>query len=221
MLFFMRIEFENIFIQNSDEVELETTIWEQSRRSFIRNVLLGSVIIATPWIASCEINSKKVFEGKGVFTDDELELIHNLQNVLFPNDGNGPSAADVNAHNYLVWYLSDELLKKKDFDFIVNGFQSFKKFAQKELGSSVHLLDLKNDDWQIIITKSCEIYEHKDWLSRILTLIFEALLLDPIYGCNTNELGWEWINHIPGNPRPSDVLKYPNYLSIIYQSNEI
>jgi gluconate 2-dehydrogenase gamma chain len=217
----MRIEFEDIPNQTIEQVNSTTSIWEQSRRSFLRNVLLGSVVVASPWIASCDINEEKKFDGKGIFTDIELELIYSLQNILFPNDGNGPSASDVNAHNYLVWYLSDELLPKEDYDFIINGFQSFKKFTQKEKGTSINLLEMTKEEWQQLIIKSCEIYEHKDWLSRILTLIFETLLLDPIYECNTNELGWEWLNHIPGNPRPTEELKYPNYLSVIYQSNEI
>ncbi len=33
--------------------------------SFLRNVLLGSVVIASPLATSCDLNADKVFDGKG------------------------------------------------------------------------------------------------------------------------------------------------------------
>jgi hypothetical protein len=96
----MRFEFENIAHQNNEEHQTELFLWEQSRMSFLRNVFLGSIVIASPWVTLCDINAYKVFDDKGIFTDTELELIKTLQNSLFSNVGNGPSAVVVNVHNY-------------------------------------------------------------------------------------------------------------------------
>ena len=41
------------------------------------------------------------------------------------------------------------------------------------------------------------------WLSTLITYTLEALLSDPLYGGNTNGIGWKWLGHDPGNPRPS------------------
>ena len=41
------------------------------------------------------------------------------------------------------------------------------------------------------------------WLSLNLIYIFEALWSDPIYGGNTDEIGWKWLEHVPGLPRPT------------------
>jgi len=49
----------------------------------------------------------------------------------------------------------------------------------------------------------------------MLTLIFEALLLDPIYGVNTNNIGWNWLNHDPGVPRPNKENMYPTIYTTI------
>lgn len=216
----MRIEFEDI-INEFDDAHIVETKWHQSRRVFISNILAGSALLTIPWLASCEINSKKNFDGKGIFTNSEMGLLHSIQNTLFPDDANGPSASDVNAHNYLIWYLSDELLDRKDYNYFVDGFMSFKKFALSTYSSSQILENLTSSQWESLINNATKIVEHKNWLSRILTLIFEALLLDPIYGGNTNEIGWQWLNHVPGNPRPTNELKYPNYVSIIHAPYEI
>ncbi len=42
----------------------------------------------------------------------------------------------------------------------------------------------------------------RNWLSLLLYYIFEALLADPVYGCNPNGIGWKWLEHQPGFPRP-------------------
>jgi gluconate 2-dehydrogenase gamma chain len=45
-------------------------------------------------------------------------------------------------------------------------------------------------------------------LSSLLKYIFEALLTDPIYGGNPNSMGWEWLDHTPGQPRPNPANRY-------------
>ena len=42
----------------------------------------------------------------------------------------------------------------------------------------------------------------KNWLSLLLYYLFEALLADPAYGCNPDGVGWQWLEHQPGFPRP-------------------
>jgi gluconate 2-dehydrogenase gamma chain len=39
-------------------------------------------------------------------------------------------------------------------------------------------------------------------LSLLLYYIFEALLSDPVYGGNPGGIGWQWLEHQPGFPRP-------------------
>ena len=37
----------------------------------------------------------------------------------------------------------------------------------------------------------------------------EALLTDPAYGGNPDGIGWRWLGHTPGYPRPSAATIYP------------
>jgi gluconate 2-dehydrogenase gamma chain len=41
----------------------------------------------------------------------------------------------------------------------------------------------------------------------LLDYIMEALLTDPVYGGNPNSIGWQWLKHQPGFPRPTTPLK--------------
>ena len=52
------------------------------------------------------------------------------------------------------------------------------------------------------------------FLSYILKYIFEALLSDPNYGGNPNGIGWNWLEHSPGYPRPSKETIYPELLKV-------
>ena len=54
-----------------------------------------------------------------------------------------------------------------------------------------------------------------DWTSIVLTLVFESLALDPIYGGNPDGIGWKWLNHTPGWPGPTEELRYENILKIV------
>jgi len=42
----------------------------------------------------------------------------------------------------------------------------------------------------------------------VLGYIFEALLVDPVYGGNPNGIGWKWLEHQPGLPRPTADKRY-------------
>jgi gluconate 2-dehydrogenase gamma chain len=40
----------------------------------------------------------------------------------------------------------------------------------------------------------------------------EALLTDPAYGGNPGGIGWRWLQHVPGYPRPPMDKIYPELL---------
>lgn len=42
----------------------------------------------------------------------------------------------------------------------------------------------------------------ENWLSLLLYYLLESLTLDPIYGGNTDGMGWQWLGHQAGFPRP-------------------
>ena len=53
----------------------------------------------------------------------------------------------------------------------------------------------------------------ENWLSTLILYLMEALLTDPAYGGNPGGIGWRWLRHTPGYPRPTPDKTYPRLLA--------
>lgn len=187
--------------------------WAINRRKWLQLALLGSAAVSLPWVTSCEAENgenEPNLDGKGLFTKVEMKDIYTLQNFLLPESDNGPSAAQMNAHQYFVWFLNDEHLPKSEKDYFSGKTLQFIDLCKKQRGSSFHQLSIIEQENFILKNISEGWFE--SYLSRMITVVFEATLLDPIYGGNTEEAGWNWLEHIPGIPRPNTDTKYPDIL---------
>lgn len=187
--------------------------WLYDRRKWLKMALLGGIALSSPWIISCDsdVDEKTPnLDGNGILTKGEMKVLFSLQNTLFPKTPNSPSASEINAHQFFVWMMSDPHFPQSEKDYYLEKLQQFKTQFEEEYEKS---FDLGSELEQ---TKFIEININESWfqgfLSRMITIIFEATLLDPIYGGNTDELGWQWLEHIPGSPRPNSDNKYPQIL---------
>jgi len=204
---------DNIEIQSSKD-------WGFKRREWFKLAIAGLVVSQLPWFVSCDSHSSNTdkipnLDGKDIFSKEEMETLYIIQNILVPNDGNGPSAADVNAHQYFVWTMQDEKLSTKDKSYFKDKLIAIMELCREKFGKN--FIALSPEDQALFITNNIESGWTRSYFSRMITVIFEAMLLDPIYGGNINEIGWDWLNHIPGSPRPSKETKYPN----IYNNIEV
>lgn len=190
--------------------------WSMNRRRWLQLALLGGIAISSPWITSCEPagdEKEPNLDGGGVFTLEEMKNIFALQNFLLPEEGSGPSAAQMNAHQFFVWSLQDKQLPPSDKDYFVSKSIQFFELCKEQRSKAFH--ELETIEKENFILKNINEGWFESYVSRMITVIFEATLLDPIYGGNTNELGWEWLEHTPGSPRPNQETKYPEYLTKI------
>lgn len=194
--------------------EQEDLQWSINRRKWLQLALLGGVALSSPWITSCETVSDEQepnLDGGNVFTNTEMKNIFALQNFLLPEEGQGPSAAQMNAHQYYVWSLADENLPSSDKEYFVG--KTIQVFDLCKEQTSKHFHQLSKIEQENFILKNLSEGWFESYLSRMITVIFEATLLDPIYGGNTNEEGWKWLEHTPGSPRPDTNTKYPEILN--------
>lgn len=132
------------------------------------------------------------------------------QQLLFPDDGNGPDAKAIHATAYLKFVLDAPDTDPADRKFILGGVDWLNRlaitrhtavFASCETGQQENLLH------EIARSQSGE-----RWLSFLMTYIVEALLSDPVYGGNPDGIGWKWLQHIPGFPRPPVNKRYIDLL---------
>lgn len=177
-------------------------------------MLLSGAALQLPWLTSC--SNQETYSGSTapLNSDQFKRLQHVLQN-LFPNDGNGPGAAEINADTYILWVLNDDELDPDENQYIIEKLDKLEIYSKEKKG--VSFIELSHSEQFDLLDQASELKWGNRWISRLLTLIFEALLLDPKYGGNPNSTGWKWLEHDPGSPRPDKDHLYPKILELSHE----
>jgi gluconate 2-dehydrogenase gamma chain len=175
-----------------------------NRRAFLKTginaSLLSSLIACKPSVPELE-KEKKAKPFQNNFSQEQLKTLDAVQIQLFPDDGNGPSAREINALSYLESALKDPRnIKDGDPDFILKGIGWLDDLANKTQGDDFVKLNATEQDK--LLKKIAQSKSGKNWLSLLLYYLTEALMLDPIYGANPDQVGWQWLEHQAGYPRP-------------------
>ncbi|MCH9740833.1 MAG: gluconate 2-dehydrogenase subunit 3 family protein [Epsilonproteobacteria bacterium] len=156
-----------------------------TRRVFIAStIVVGTALMLLPQGAKTPIKI------------EPFKVIASVQEVLFPKNGDAPSASEFGATNYLINVSSHASFVKSDLLFLHEG-------AQKLIEEEPDFLTMHFDEQSKVIEEFSETKIGKNWLSFLLFYTIEALLSDPIYGGNKNELGWRWLGHNTGEPQPT------------------
>jgi gluconate 2-dehydrogenase gamma chain len=187
--------------------------WKLNRRKFVKALSVTTILSQIAMVSSCVETKPKVYKANTYLTALEAEIIQKIQNVLFPDDGNGPSVIDINAYAHFLWVLSDKRKDPESIEYIINGLGWTEDASQENYGRTFS--DLTHLEVEELVAFMADRNWGASWLSIIITLIFEALSMDPIYGVNTNEVGWKWLEHHHGTPRPNKGNSYTNIFNTI------
>lgn len=182
--------------------------WQRSRRTFVKTILLAGISTQLPLLQSCYNNS---IETEAILPKNSLIILRIVQDILFPSDYLGPGALELKADKYLLWVLSDKRLDKDEQQYIRDGIAWVEETAQETYEENFPSLTRKKQE--LLIANISKENWGENWLSVLLTFIFEAMFADPLYGSNPDGIGWKWLEHNPGNPRPTAQLMYDNILS--------
>lgn len=143
---------------------------------------------------------------------DPWATIDIVQKHLFPTEADSPGAKEINAITYLQNVVANKLIDQDEKEFIMNGVKWLNDLSLEKQGAVfIQLSYSQRTDMLHQITES---KAGRKWISKLLTYIFEALLSDPIYGGNPGGIGWKWLNHHPGFPRPPKHKRYWNLRKI-------
>jgi len=186
--------------------------WIQSRREFLKNSSLLLIGGSMPWFfTSCSddelISHLKVFDLK------QYNLLKKIHNILFPRDEFGPGADDLKSVEYLDWVLSDEHFDKELKEYLLKGIRWIRESSEEEL--NMEFDDLSQEELSELVAVVSKTSWGESWLSYNLTFILEANFSDELYGSNKSEIGWKWLNHYPGYPRPTIDMIYDNIFESI------
>lgn len=175
--------------------------------------MLSGVALQLPWIQSCSSSKQNIPVPDNI---QPLSLkaflnVYTVLDILFPNDGNGPGAAQLKSDHYFLWTLKDPQLDPSTRSFLLDKLNKLNEESIRLHGSNFHDLDRSEQEAYVAELSTNEWSEN--WLSRLLTLIFESLFLDSKYNVNPNNVGWKWLSFAPGYPRPTEAQLYPTILN--------
>ena len=199
--------------KRGEHLSVNVEKWQVNRRKFIKALSVTTILSQIAVINSCVDKNVQSYKSNKYLTALESEIIQKIQTVLFPDDGNGPSVIDINAYSHLLWVLSDKRKDQESIQYIKKGMGWVEETAQENYGRTFS--DLTQLEVEALVKFLADKNWGASWLSVILTLIFEALSMDPIYNVNPNEIGWTWLEHKPGTPRPNESNSYTNIFTTI------
>ncbi len=127
-----------------------------------------------------------------------------VQQDLFPDTQGVPTLHNIHAKRYLKGVMHDVWVRHEEKDFIRNGEQWLHEASQQHFRKNY--TDLKPLQRQKILRVISKERWGERWIEILLSYIMEALLCDPVYGGNSAEVGWKWLHHTPGLPRPKKAL---------------
>ena len=155
-----------------------------TRRVFISSALVtGTILMLMPQGSKTPIKI------------DYFRVINSVQNILFPKNRDAPSANDFGATAYLINVSSHPSFLKDDLLFLYRG-------SRELIEKNPNFLKMGFVDKSKAIDNFSKTDMGENWLSMLLYYTIEAMLSDPIYGGNINEIGWRWLNHHTGKPQP-------------------
>lgn len=143
--------------------------------------------------------------------------IFEVQQHLFPSEAHSPGAKDIQGLNYLRSMIVTPDFDKEEAELVHNGVKWLNDLSLQHFSKKFNQLDTSSKEK--ILRRVEGSNAGSRWLSLLLTYLLEALLMDPVYGGNPGGIGWEWLQHQPGFPRPADDKKYfklsatPNHTS--------
>ncbi len=123
-----------------------------------------------------------------------------VQDHLFPSEPGAPGAREINALSYLQGVLGDPRSDRDERRFILKGVDWLEDLArQRHQAAFVDLDPIRREQ---VLREVADSEQGDNWLATLLFYLCEALLTDPVYGGNPGGIGWTWLGHQPGFPRP-------------------
>ncbi|MDT8320094.1 MAG: gluconate 2-dehydrogenase subunit 3 family protein [Xanthomonadales bacterium] len=136
-----------------------------------------------------------------LFSAKQTRNLAAVQTHLFPATADAPGADDINALAYLRFVMNQPDFETGTRDFVFRGLQSLHEAGMERFEREFHRLDFSQKE-SLLRYLADRTRWGRNWLSLLLKYILEALLTDPVYGGNPDGVGWKWLEHQAGFPRP-------------------
>ncbi len=173
------------------------------RRGFFRKIS-GTTAVATLFpLTSTDGPSTAAATTKDLpaqLSDHQWQTLAAVQEHLFPSASDSPGAKEIRAMSYLNRVLADPRIDNAERDFLKNGISWLEQISRESHGRPFLALSVAKRE--AALRELERTGRGENWIATVLMYIFEALLCDPAYGGNPDGVGWRWLEHNPGYPRP-------------------
>lgn len=115
--------------------------------------------------------------------------------ILFPKTEKMPSSKEFDAIRYFKEVTSHSSFDKDDKELLLQGALDFD-------GSFPEFLSSHKSTQEEFVKRAMQSSYGYDWISKVIHYGLEAMLSDPIYGGNKDEISWKSLNHQTGRPQP-------------------
>ncbi len=182
------------------------------RRTFLMSAMGTVFALSTPMRSLSSVLAEQpntfssVSEKGAGFSKQEWQTLEAVQDHLLPSGPEEPGAKDVNATVYLHAALSEPERDPSSRTFLRKGIVQLERISMDLKGK--HFLDISSEHREAVLRRMETTPDGRHWIALILQFIFEALLGDPVYGGNPDGIGWKWLDHQPGFPRPPADKRY-------------
>lgn len=170
------------------------------RRDFLKGTSAAALAAGIP-IARRGAAGDDVAWSADTFDRDQWSTIAAVQDHLLPTEPSAPGARDGNATAYLDRTLADPRFDPEVKGFLLQGIGWLNDIAAGRERRPFHLVEPARREELLQEIARSEAGER--WLSSLIGYTLEALLADPLYGGNPGGIGWKWLDHDPGHPRPT------------------
>ncbi len=170
-----------------------------SRRDFLLGMAGGTFAALFPLSAS---------GSKAPALDEEArwKILDAVQRHMLPSEADAPGAADLASLEYLRFVVSEEQRDKDEPAFILKGAGWLEDISLQLRKKPFTQLNEQEREEVLRRIEQSEVGEN--WLALMLYYLIEGMVADPVYGSNRDQLGWQWLQHIPGFPRPPENKRY-------------
>lgn len=181
------------------------------RRTLLGHLVVGAGVGWLATLAGCVNGARRArtvpTEAKGgarpsrVLSPAEWLTFESVLDVMLPSGPDSPGARDVNAIGYLDAALADRDTDPADVALVRSGALWLDEAARR--GGARDFPDAPSGARETALRAVAEHARGPDWVLLVLMFGLEALLGDPVHGGNPGEVGWLWLGHRPGEPRPT------------------
>ncbi|XQW84913.1 gluconate 2-dehydrogenase subunit 3 family protein [Thalassotalea piscium] len=168
-----------------------------SRRKLLKAAAGTSALAIIPF-NQLALAAQTSFDSK-LKTDPWLTLDAVL-NHLLPVSDVGVSAKDIQATYYLYQLVHQQPTAQDEIEFIYKGVGWLNGYAVKQTQQAFVLLDKSDKETMLRDISHSEAGDN--WISMLISNLYEAMLSAPSYGGNPNGIGWKWLEHQAGFPLP-------------------